>query len=328
MVQTLNGHAASPSFTAPILAGEHYIHKGTIQTVLGGQCGDRTLGDFLQVRVGSRGEAQISYADSNNADEAFAPHGMYVRQNGGTGLFVNKTVTGVPILLNAASDPANDGRRETNGVSGPNDPNLDILQSSFSQPLPANCHPSGTPCYRVKTIVNNLSLVAPAPDTVAIWQTQWLVPASPRCTSSTDSCKKGGKNPVVYFESTATGTSCWSGENAATLIGGGAALTYPGAKQITAPGACSFTLGPSGTITIDVPIADVSLDAGVAPLSSRLFSVTASTMTLAAGNAENPKPIKDVHTAVGGVSVFGSPIGGQLFDLIDVVRGYDFLPAR
>ena len=147
MVQTRNGHSASPTFTAPILAGEHYIHKGTIQTVLGGQCGDRTLGDFLQVRVGSRGEAQISYADSNNADEPFAPHGMYVKQNGGTGLYVNKTVPANPILLNAASDPANDGKRETNGVSGPNDPNLDILQSSFSQPAPVNCHPSGTPCY-------------------------------------------------------------------------------------------------------------------------------------------------------------------------------------
>src|SRR5205807_845545 len=73
MVQTLNGHAASPTFTAPILAGEHYIHKGDIQTVIGGQCGDRTLGDFLQLRVGSHGEAQIAYADSNNADEPFAP---------------------------------------------------------------------------------------------------------------------------------------------------------------------------------------------------------------------------------------------------------------
>lgn len=133
MVQTLNGHAASPAFSAPILAGEHYIHKGDIQTVIGGQCGDRTLGDFLQLRVGSSGEAQISYADSNNDDEPFAPHGMYVKQNGGTGLFAAMTVAGDPILLNAASDPAGDGKRETDGISGPNMPSLDILQSSFSQ---------------------------------------------------------------------------------------------------------------------------------------------------------------------------------------------------
>ena len=334
LTQTSNGHSQSPSFTAPILAGEHYNHKGTIQTVLGGQCGDRTLGDFLQLRIGSRGEAQISYADSNNADEPFAPHGMYVRQNGGSGLFTNTSVTGDPILLNAASDPSGDGRRETSGVSGPNMPNLDILQSSFSQPDPANCHPSGTACYRVKMVVNNMSLTPPAPDTVAIWHTQWLIPADPNCTSTSDSCKKGGKNPFVYFELTpspTTPTSCWSGENAAQLVGGGATLTYPGKKQITARGACSFTLGPFGTITIDVPIADVSLDTGVSPLSNRLFSVTASTMTITAGNAETPPADKGVHATVGGesggVDVFNSPIGGQLFDLIDVVRGYDFVPG-
>jgi len=48
MVQTLNGHAASPTFTAPILASEHFIHRGTMNTLIGGQNGDRTLGDFLR----------------------------------------------------------------------------------------------------------------------------------------------------------------------------------------------------------------------------------------------------------------------------------------
>src|SRR5207245_10799240 len=109
---------ASRTSSAPILAGEHYFRKGSIQTVLCGQCGDRTLGDFLQIRVGSQGEAQIAYADSNNADEPFAPHGMYVKQNGGTGLFASTSpVSGDPILLNAASDPAGDARRETGGFT-------------------------------------------------------------------------------------------------------------------------------------------------------------------------------------------------------------------
>jgi hypothetical protein len=323
MVQTLNGHASSPSFTPPILAGEHYIHKGDIQTVIGGQCGDRTLGDFLQVRVGSKGEAQIAYADSNNVDASFAPHGMYVKQNGGTGLFASSSpVSGDPILLNAASDPADDARREALGVTSANIPNLDILLSSFSQPAPANCHPAGTPCYRVKMTVNNLSLTPPAPDAVAVWLTQWLVPADPNCSSSSsaDSCKKGGKNPFVYFESNGVSTSCWSGENAAQLLGGGVTLTYPGTKPITAPGACSFALGRFGTITIDVPIAGVSLDPGVAPLSNRLFSVTASTMTLS-GPLPPEQPSPSLST------IFTGPIGGQLFDLIDVVRAYDFVPG-
>jgi hypothetical protein len=329
MVQTLHGHAVSPMFTAPILAGEHYIHKGTIQTVLGGQCGDRTLGDFLQLRVGSHGEAQISYADSNNVDAGFAPHGMYVKQNGGTGLFASSSpVHGDPILLNAASDPIGDAERETNGMTSLNIPNLDILQSSFSQPAPANCHPAMTPCYRVKMTVNNLSLTPPAPDTDAVWLTQWLVPAVPACTSTADSCKKGGKNPFVYFESNGASTSCWSGENAAQVVGGGVTLTYPGTNQITASGACSFATGPFGTITIDVPIADVSVDgSSVGP--NRLYSVTASTMTLTALDAEHPAPMSGVTVPPPGfaLSVFSGPIGGQLFDLIDVVRAYDFVPG-
>jgi len=319
MVQTLNGNSTGPTFTTPILAGEHYIHKGDIQTVIGGQCGDRTLGDFLQVRIGSKGAAQIAYADSNNADEAFAPHGMYVKQNSGNGLFAaTSPVSGDAILLNSASDPSGDGLRQTDGVTSANIANLDILSSSFSEPLAANCHPAGTACYRIKMTVNNLSLSPPAPDKVAIWHTQWLVPASPSCTSSAPSCVNGGKNAFVYFESDGVTTSCWSGENAALLLGGGVTLTYPGTKQITASGACSFVLGPKGTITIDVPIADVSLDAGVTPLSRRLYSITASTMTLAA-------PAESVPPNPGNFQIFTGPIGGVLFDLIDVVRGYDFV---
>src|SRR5205085_7568774 len=97
----------------------------------------------------------------------------------------NTAVSGDPILLNAASDPAGDGKRETDGLSSGNIPNLDIVQSSFSQPAPANCHPSGTPCYRIKMTVNNMSLTPPAPDAFAVWLTQWLVPANPGCTSTT-----------------------------------------------------------------------------------------------------------------------------------------------
>ncbi|HVH72785.1 MAG TPA: sialidase family protein [Candidatus Dormibacteraeota bacterium] len=315
MVQTVNGHSASPAFTPPILASEHPVHRGSYYTLIGGQCGDRTLGDFMQMRVGSHGEAQIAYADSNNVDESFAPHGMYVRQNGGPGMFAGVNVTGDPILLNAASDPAGDARRETGGLTSANIPNLDVLQSSFAQPAAADCHPAGTPCYRVQMVINNMSLTLPAPDSVAVWLTQWLVPADPACTPSkpNDQCQNGGKNPFVYLESNGATTGCWSGENSAQALGGGVMLTYPGAKQITAPGACSFTLGAFGRITIDVPIVDVSLDPGVTPFSpNRLYSVTVSTMTLNA-------PAESVPPAAG--------IGGVFFDLIDVVRAYDFVPG-
>ena len=72
-------HAADPR------RPEHYIHKGSLQTILGGLCGNRSLGDFLQMRVGPKGEAHIVYVDSNSiSGSLLATHGMYVRQNGGT----------------------------------------------------------------------------------------------------------------------------------------------------------------------------------------------------------------------------------------------------
>src|SRR5207248_8598510 len=126
MVQTLNGHAATPTFTAPILASEHFIHRGSMNTLIGGQNGDRTLGDFLQLRTGPNGEAEIGYADSNNIDEAFAPHGMFVRQNGGNGTLVAsppETISALP-LFNAASHPSNDVNYEVNGRRSAGMPHL------------------------------------------------------------------------------------------------------------------------------------------------------------------------------------------------------------
>ena len=64
----------------------------------------------------------------------------------------------------------------------------------------------------------------------------------------------------------------------------------------------------NGTITIDVPLSLVSLDPGVALFSSKLYSVTASTMTL-------PQPANSVPSSGG--------LGGVPFNLIDVVRGFD-----
>jgi hypothetical protein len=309
---TTNGHASAVQFTAPQLASEHPIHRGSIQTVIGGQCGDRTLGDFFQLRVGATGEAQLSYADSNNVDEVFAPHGMHVRQVGGAGLFAKTSVSGFPIQLGSTSDVSGDGRYEAGGVTSANAPNLDIVGSSVTLPKASQCHPAGAACLRVQMTLANLSTApppAPDPDGVLVWQTQWLVPSAVGCTSSAPSCANGGRNPFVYAESASGGAiQCWVGENAAQAVGGGVTLTYPGTEQLTAPGACTAQTGPNGKITIDVPLSKVSLDAGVAPFASRLYSVTASTITAAAP----PDSVPSV-----------SGLGGVLFDLLDVAPAYD-----
>ena len=304
MVQTLNGHAATPTFTAPILASEHFIHRGSMFTLIGGQNGDRTLGDFLQLRMGANGEAEIAYADSNNIDEPFAPHGMFVRQNGGNGLLAASSPVNIPGLTpsNAVSDPTGDGKYEVNGLSSANMPQLDITNSSVSLLTMAPCS-SAAPCYQVVMQLNNLSLAptpAQDPDLDLVWLTQWFVP------STTD--PNGGKNFFVYAESfNGAALQCFAGENAAQAVGGGVTLTYPGVTQLPAAN-CQATMGPNGRITIDVPLSSVNEPGAI---DNRLHEVTASTMTLQ--QRANTVP------PVGG-------LGGSLFNLIDVAQGYTFTP--
>jgi len=305
MVQTLNGHAAVPTFTAPLLASEHFIHRGSVQTLLGGQCGNRSLGDFLQLRTGPQGEAQIAYADSNNIIGTAAGHAMYVRQNGGDGLVASLSPVNLPGLapFNGVSDPSGDGRYEVNGTSSATMPQLDILSSSITQVTSAPCSTTD-PCYRIAMQLNNLSLApttAQDPDPDLVWLTQWFVPST--------SDPNGGKNFHAYAESTNGGAlQCFVGENAVQLVGGGGVMTYPGATTLPAAN-CQSTLGANGTITIYVPS---SLVTETNPIDNKLHEVTASTMTLAQPANSTPS--------------FGG-IGGSLFNLIDVAQGYIFDPA-
>src|SRR4029079_15472611 len=115
LAQSLNAHDASPTFTAPVRASGHFNHVGTIQTLLGGQCGDRQgLGDFLQLRTGAQGEAEISYADSNSITNTLASHAMFVRQNSGSGLFAASSPVNISGLtpFNSVTDVSGDGKYE------------------------------------------------------------------------------------------------------------------------------------------------------------------------------------------------------------------------
>jgi hypothetical protein len=326
LTQTLNAHARTVTFTPPILASEHPIRRGGIQSIIGNQCGGatnlglsgttRTLGDFFQLRIGPKGEAAISYADSNNVDgNVMGSHAMFVLQNGGPGVYAKKTPTGPPIALNSTSDAGGDATYDAAGVSSPSMPNLDITSSQVSWPGASGCHPTGAACLRVTMKVANLSTAAPlSPDAdpVIVWLTQWLVPASASCPPSAPSCATGGLNFHVYAESSQGGAvACWAGQNAIEQNAGGYQLTYPGATQLSAPGQCSVTNGDGGTITIEVPLSAVSFDAGVAPFSPRLYSVTASTMTL-------PALAESVPSLAG--------VGGLPFNVIDVAPSYDAQP--
>ena len=307
-VQSLNAHAASPTFTAPIRASGHHNHVGTIQTLLGGQCGDRQdLGDFLQLRTGAQGEAQISYADANSITHTIASHAMFVRQNSGTGLIAGSSPINIAGLtpFNGVTDPSGDAKYEAGGLSSANMPQLDIIASNVSVVTAAPCS-AGAPCYKVVMQLNNLSLAAPTTpdtDTDLVWLTQWLVP------SLSDST--GGRNFHVYAESFNGGAlQCFTGQNAETTNGGGFSMAYPGGTTALSAANCQSTLGPNGKITIYVPLSMVNEPGAI---DNRLHEVTASTMTL-------------TQPANTNADLFGSGIGGSLFNLIDVAQGYVFDP--
>jgi hypothetical protein len=310
MVQSLNAHDPSGAvFTPPIRASSHPVHRGAVQTLVGGQCANasRALGDYLQMRTGPKGEAHISYADSNSVIGLLAGHAMYVHQNGGPGLYAKQSPLSVPGItpFNGVLDPSGDGKYEVAGTSSANMPQLDILSSSVSLVTTAPCSVAA-PCYRIFMQLNDLSLeptTAQDPDVDLVWSTQWFVP------STTDG--NGGKNFHVYAESlNGAALQCFDGEDAVQLVGGGGVLTYPGRTQLAAAN-CQSTLGPNGNITIYVPLSDVT-EAGA--IDNRLHEVTASTMTLQAqANSVPPDPL------VG--------IGGVFFNLIDVAQGYVFDPT-
>ena len=295
LVQSLNFTSGNPAWTAPILASEHFVHRGSIQTLMGGQTGDRTLGDFLQLRIGSQGEANISYADSNSDTEALASQGMFVRQNGGSSVFASpSTVRGPATRLNSVTVGRHPATFDSLSVSSSPQPNLEILGSQISMPNAAT--------YRIKMLVADLrNLAAPgAGGTTAIWSTQWKVP------SSRD--PHGGAYFHAYMESVGGGApTFWVGQNAIEFTGS-ITQTYPGSTQVLTG---SYTATAPGVITIDVPMADVT---EADPINSLLYSVTAASMTLD-GNAEAVP------------NVLGTGIGGNLFNLVDVAPAYDFNPA-
>jgi len=297
LTQSLNFTSDNPSWTLPVLASEHPVHRGSIQTLMGGQSGVRTLGDFLQLRIGRQGEANISYADSNSDTEALASQGMFVRQNGGSSVFANAPVVhGAALRINSVTLGEHPATLDSAGMSSANQPNLEILGSQISLSTDRTQ-------YQIKALVADLTSLAPAQGaqgTTLVWNTQWKVPSS--------SDPNGGAFFHAYMESVAgKPPTFWVGQNALEFTGS-ITMTYPGSTQVTG----TYTATAPGLITINVPVDAVKESD---PASRLLYSVTTASMTLNV-NAE----------AVPNLS--GAGVGGNLFNLVDVVPAYDFDPAR
>lgn len=291
--QSLNFAGSAPSWSGPILASEHFVHRGSMFTLIGHQTGDRTLGDFIQLRAGPQGEANVSYADSNSIDELDS-QAAFVRQNGGPSLYASVGTVHLPATRNnSVQVGSHSATFDSAGVSSSNQPNLEMLGSQMKL---VN---SGT-TLQIKMLVADLRSLAPKADaggTTLVWSTQWKVP------STTD--PNGGKYFHAYMQSIGGGTPTFAvGENAIQQEGGGLLATYPGSTAVTG----SYTATAPGVITINVPLAAVT-EAGA--LNNILYSATSAGMSLA-GTADGP-------------NVNG--IGGVPFNLIDTTPAYDFNPA-
>jgi hypothetical protein len=305
MVQSSNftvaARGGTPAWTTPVVASEHFIHRGSVQTLMGGQTGDRVLGDFLQLRIGLQGEANISYSDSNSDTEALlASQGMFVRQNGGSSVFAGRPVVhGAPTRINAVTVGAHNATFDNATHISSAQPNLEILGSRVSQVTV-----SGVPNYEIQVEVADLTSLAAKSDaggTTLVWDTQWKVPSMP------GGDVHGGAFFHAYMESVlGAAPTFWVGQNAVEATGS-LTFTYPGAIPVTG----SYTATAPGLITIDVPVAGVAEPGAI---NNLLYSVTSASMTLT-GNAEVPS------------NEFGSGVGGNLFNLVDVAPAYDFNPA-
>jgi len=315
-MQTLDGGG---TWSTPVLASHHEMHRGTIQTLMGLfvappqlDLSNRMLGDFLQMRLDRNGGAVISYADSNNQVPTLTTQAMIVRQNAGPSLRqATPTISGPAIAVGSVTlDGQHQARAtfDTGSVSTAQLVNL-TLQSSAAQLGPGD--------LVVTMQIADLRSLAPQVQSLGpdlVWLTQWHVVS--------DQDPNGGKVYFVYMESVNGGApSCFAGEMAVLTDSATILNTYPGVTQLgTGPdtGSCSYTPTAPGTITIDIPLSLCAAnlasnfcvtDPGADPT---LYSVTSATMSLT----------QQANT----VAPFGG-IGGVPFNLIDVSPPYEVMPG-
>jgi hypothetical protein len=270
MAQTLNAVTTagtpntSPSFTSTKIS-EYSNHFGAICT-FGIACstggGDRGLLDFIQVQMDPSGAANVVWADAANTDFNGGTSSAviaFAQQVGGPGLFGSSITGSAPLFGSAPGSPASYYAANGFETPAPSGSNVDIVKSSISQAC-KKCD------YMVTMQVANLSsLITPLPTagTDVVWLTRWELPNPNPTTSNQGNVfyaameSDGGGAPTFY-----TGESvCGVATTHCKFI------TYP--PQHTVKG--SFTA--SGTITIDVPLAE----AGNSP-GAELFSATGVTV--------------------------------------------------
>ncbi|MHB8508202.1 MAG: hypothetical protein ACYDGR_06070 [Candidatus Dormibacteria bacterium] len=275
MAQSINALDPSPQFAAARVT-DHNIKYGTVST--GGLTGgaDRSLGDYLQVQAGPRGEAEISFVDDTSGDRN-------VDVSGGTGETPSEAAgppqfvaqTGGPSLQSSVGDlgpappnPVNHGRNlgphggfAAAGTTTAAPPHLQVETADVSLADPTHIR------VTMHTLDSNLAAnLGPDPSlggTSNEWVVSWVEPDP-----------KGQGDGNIFYAAMES-----DGGGAPTFFDGSTGAIFSSHAKFFTYQADHAIQGSikGGDITWLVPTADV----GNTGNGSTLYTVTGFTSTLA-----------------------------------------------
>jgi hypothetical protein len=272
MAQSLKALGTTPAFTVTKVS-DHQAKFGNISTQGLGGSPDRSLGDFMQIQIGAKGQAVISYVDDTSADrnpdfcmgcgqtpaEAAGPV-MIATQNGGPSLFTSATLTATKNPVGSVSDAQGDAFLPAAGMDTAGPPALDVTGASVAKPDGKHLR------VTLSTDDPNLAADLAVPQTLGGPVGEWIV----RWAAPTYHDGPGDGNIFyVGMESSGGGApEFYTGTTGAIDTTHVKYFTYPKATAI--PGTIK-----GGTITWTVPLAAVGNPAS----GQGLFSVTGFTAT-------------------------------------------------
>ncbi|HEX6461581.1 MAG TPA: hypothetical protein VF032_21910 [Thermoleophilaceae bacterium] len=273
LAQSLNATTTKPSFTVSKVS-DHQAKFGNISTQGLGGSPDRSLGDYMQVTTGTRGQAVVSYVDDTSADrnpdfcqgcgqtapEAAGPV-MIATQTGGQSVFASVgTLNGAKPAYGSVTDPAGDGALPSGGVDVKAPPPLDVTGASVTQPDAK--HLTVTLSTADPSLASHLAVSSGLGGPVGEWIVRWAAPTY-----------HGGPGDgnifYVGMESASGGApEFYTGTTGAIDTTHVKYFTYP--KNTDIPGKIA-----GNKISWTVPLSDVGAPAS----GDGLFSVTGFTAT-------------------------------------------------
>jgi hypothetical protein len=313
---------------------DHQTKFGNISTQGLGGSPDRSLGDFMQVRLGPDGGALISYVDDTSADrnpdycqgcgqtpsEAAGPI-MVARQTSGTSLLAGKPdISAGPDAFGSVTDPTGTGYPDafysSNGTDTKATPNLDVAGAQVTDADAS--HLAITLRTADPNLAKDLSGDPSLGGGVGEWIVRW---AAPPYTAQGDGnifyvgMQAGGDGAPQFYG----GTTCAIGTTHTKYF------TFP--TQHAVPGSIS-----GGTIRWTVPLSDV----GKPAKGQGLYGITGFTATqVTPSNAAN-NGCSDTLTGSGADNIpnlidatppFSYAVGGRPANTGDLLTGVGVAPG-